>query len=511
MRLTIIDIDKFIKVNEVQKVTNPVLFNSSFSPTEDGIFSRSIFGSPGSYDRKTLFGYIDLKEHYFHPVVYKNLIRINRLFGDCMNGIEYCSISPKGELVRDENGDTGIKFLYENWDKIKFKKTSSNKRDERLNLISSLSKEEIFITKWLVIPAFYRDFNLDYAATGKIKHDEINDYYCKLLRLVSVSETSDDMFVGGVTRSNVQQTIVAIYDFFTSKIARKDGFIHQAVLGKSTDYSARLVISTAKYNNNTYKNTLVDYYYSGIPMAYCAKIFEPFTVKWIQDFFLRQLFPTGKLLDYDLNAEYTITNLDEVTDSEYIIKQIDLFRNSPTERFNYVTVQTEESGEKKIKLPFKKNDEEEKLKPLTWTDLLYIAVTDVVKDKHCIVTRYPYLKVYNSTFCRVHPLGTHKSCKMVVMGNYTYDFYPDYDPNCDKDLIANQFIDVLQPANIMLGTMDADFDGDQVTCRGLFSKEANKEAERIMHSKSAILGTTGDNQRGTKGIGLECITFLTRD
>jgi len=71
MKLDILDMNEFIKLTKAQEVTNPVYFNMGNIPTDDGLFSNFIFGYPGSKDRKKLFGYINLRRKFLHPVMYK--------------------------------------------------------------------------------------------------------------------------------------------------------------------------------------------------------------------------------------------------------------------------------------------------------------------------------------------------------------------------------------------------------------------------------------------------------
>ena len=70
MKVNIIDMNRFIAANECQEVTNPVYFDKGRQPTNDGLFSLTIFGRPGSQERKSVFAYIDLKINFLHPLVY---------------------------------------------------------------------------------------------------------------------------------------------------------------------------------------------------------------------------------------------------------------------------------------------------------------------------------------------------------------------------------------------------------------------------------------------------------
>ena len=156
MKIDLMNIDKFIEVNNVQEVTNPIYFNKGSDPTDDGLFSYSIFGRTGSPERKSTYGYISLRDYFLHPLVYKNLIFLNRKFEECINGFSYFTISADGDLIpsNEDEGKTGIKFLYKNWDKLSFKSSDSNKRDERIDFFKSIKKSEAFINKYLVCPAY---------------------------------------------------------------------------------------------------------------------------------------------------------------------------------------------------------------------------------------------------------------------------------------------------------------------------------------------------------------------
>ena len=70
VQLDIFNIDDFVKANKCPQVTNPIFFNFDGTPTADGLFSYVLFGFSDD-ERKNIFGYIDLKSHYLHPLVYE--------------------------------------------------------------------------------------------------------------------------------------------------------------------------------------------------------------------------------------------------------------------------------------------------------------------------------------------------------------------------------------------------------------------------------------------------------
>ena len=121
MKIDLFDVKEFIELNHLKEVTSPVLFQRGDVPHPDGLISNEIFGVT-TKSRKETFAYIDLGNHFFHPHIYKVLRRIFRNIDKIVSGEEYYSIDQDGHLKLDENGSTGIEFLYENWENIKWDK-----------------------------------------------------------------------------------------------------------------------------------------------------------------------------------------------------------------------------------------------------------------------------------------------------------------------------------------------------------------------------------------------------
>ena len=154
MKINLVDLNKFIEVNTCPEVSNPVFLDNTGVPTTDGMFSYEMFGIGGSYDRKTIFGFIDLKQHFLHPVVYKIMVSSDKRIASVVDGSKTFVINGRGELVEDENGENGVEWLYKNYDKIKWKKNDSRLRNERIEVLKTLKKNEAFVDKWLVIPPY---------------------------------------------------------------------------------------------------------------------------------------------------------------------------------------------------------------------------------------------------------------------------------------------------------------------------------------------------------------------
>ena len=128
MKLDIFNVDELVEVNKIKEVTSPIYFSFKGVPNDEGLFSYTIFGRPGSLNREITLGYIDLGGNYLHPLVYLNLKRLNSKIEKLIAGTTYF-ILKNNQLteVEEEIEDsfTGLKGLYDNWENILFKKTSS--------------------------------------------------------------------------------------------------------------------------------------------------------------------------------------------------------------------------------------------------------------------------------------------------------------------------------------------------------------------------------------------------
>ena len=117
MRIDLFDMDEFIELNNLKPITSHVLFERGGIPNPNGLISNEIFGVSVK-SRKETFAYIDLHDHFFHPHIYKIIRRVFRNIDKIINGESYYSVGKDGSLVKDPNGETGIEFLYDNWENM---------------------------------------------------------------------------------------------------------------------------------------------------------------------------------------------------------------------------------------------------------------------------------------------------------------------------------------------------------------------------------------------------------
>ncbi|MEI2420707.1 hypothetical protein V6O07_10575, partial [Arthrospira platensis SPKY2] len=303
-------------------------------------------------------------------------------------------------------------------------------------------------------------------------------------------------------------------------IKGKDGLFRKFVLGVSVDYGARLVLSNNRFVQDKYSEMLVDFEHTGVPLATCCTIFFPYVLKWVKDLFYNEFYL--KKMKSFVNAKGEIETVEvkspeNIISDEYITKAIDSFIHSYADRFKTVEVETKDGRKMVIAITgyyqtAKGGNFESSTimkRPATWTDILYMACVDVTRDKHVMVTRYPIESPFNIFANKVTVLST-KDTSPAVINNKVYPNYPIIDPSLPPNVVSTKFVDTLNISNLYLAGLGGDYDGDQVTVRGIFTQEANKELEDYMTSKKNILSISGSNIRKTEKEALQAIYNFTK-
>jgi len=521
MLIDLYDTAEFIKVNDLKEVDDPVLFSKGAVPSPRGLISTDIFGVSVK-ERKETYAYIDLSDTFLHPFIYKLLKRMDRKFESIVHGNRRFIIKD-GVLVEDEeNGETGLKFLYKNWDKINFEKNNSLMRNERIDVLKAYKKNILFTKYWIVIPPFYRDVNFQSMEKGILSHRILNDKYSKLIRLTSIIRNSNNFdFVLDGTRAKIQDQLVDIYDFLKSKLEKKQGMIRKNLLGKSIDYGARSVISAPTFNANKPSEMTIDFYHTGVPLAQCCSLFTPFIIAWVKNYFTQEFVKSGnKYPVKNSKGEIELVELDNPElyfNNDFIKKQVDNFVFAHADRFNPIELPVKNSKNKVyfsfVAREYDKNKPESESNIIeryaTWADIFYQAAVDITRDKHVYVTRYPMTDYFGTFPNKITVLSTHKTIP-VYINNRVYLNYPYIDLKASKNEVAVSFIDTVSMSNLYLAGLGGDYDGDQISIKGLFSQEANAEAEKQMKSKSHILNIYGSNMRKIANEGIQTLYMMTK-
>jgi hypothetical protein len=472
MKIDLFNIDEFIELNHLKEITSPILFQRGDVPHPDGLVSNEIFGVTTKSRRET-FAYIDLHGYFFHPHIYKAIRRMFRNIDKIVNGESYYSIDEAGLLTpNDESGETGIDFLYNNWEKIKWAPANSHgMRNERVSLLQNYKKNEIFMRYQIVIPAFYRDIKTGSGSSGG-ETEDINNMYARLIRLASLIKNRDMFdFQFHSTNYNIQSIIIEIYDYFKHKLEKKNGLLRKYLMGKNVDYSTRTVITAPTFHADRPEDLFTDFLHSSIPMAQVCSLAYPFVVHWIKNFFEREIIDTQNAKILYNPASDKIEKVVKIKDPEsyfsdkFIKKMIDTFIKDPESRFTKIEVPIEGSSHK-LYLTFsgKRMDSSTTSelsgiinRPMTWTDLLYMACEAMTKDKHALITRYPLNDEFGVFASRIRVTSTAKTVPMMVNG-YLYKWYPYVDLNLPMNEVPGQFIDACQFSNSYLPGIEGDYE-----------------------------------------------------
>lgn len=525
MKIDILDINKLIAVNNLQEVTSSHIFSSKMTFDSNGLLSNDIFGiSKG--DRRSTFAYIDLRRKFIHPHIYQKVIKaLFRGIVFLVSGQRRYSIKD-GILVEDEEGWTGLEALYKHWNEIDWSKKETANTTAK-ELLMTLTRDQIFIDKELVIPPAYRDVMLSGTVDNSDHVNELNSLYRKLISAVSaISQGGLFARTQFNTQLKIQETLVEIYDYFKGLISKKKGLIRKNLMGKSVDYGVRSVISSANYNHEHFEDNIVDLEHAAVPIYQCCSLFYPFIQSWLKNFFTREIINDPNIisfLDEKTGKEFTATIKDpEIQFSDkFIKKMINDYCLNPDNRHKLITITVEvPTRDKKVKelkagLMLKgkiiedNNTQKTLNRPITITDVLYLATVDVCEKRHVMVSRYPVGTDKGIFFSKINVQSTKNHIHVVFNGK-DYPRYPDINLSIEHDKVGVQFIDTLVFSNSHCEGMGADYDGDQLSVRGIWTDEANEEAETIMNSKTAALNITGTDSKVVAKEVFESIYELTK-
>ena len=551
LKLEPLDANKFIKVNKLKLITNPVYFDRTGIPTPDGLLSNEIFGVT-SNDRTEIFAYIELAgESFLHPLAYKTWCRLDSNVKMCVFELDTFRLDKEtGKLVPDPNGGTGLKFLKKIIKDVDFKRTQSLKREVKINFLETY-KDKLFMDNLIVMPAGYRDVNSEQKHVGV---GQINKLYDNVLRDVNALKESEDygLSMNGALRGRIQEGLVAIYDWIcfgkfgniesaATGLSRKLGLIRRAGMRRTFDWGARLVICSQNLRVESLDDLEIDTDSIGLPLAALCANFYPYMIYHIRNWFENNLSMNKYMQVMYMNPKDKRPNFSadlvqwrEEFSDERIKKELDRFMHGSSNRFVPIEVPLPDSVKDKLKpnekyyLVFKGRYIDSKQavddykagkqvdieayplieRPMTWADLIYRAAKEIVKDKMTLITRYPMDSYWNQFPARIVVLSTIETEPMIINGKL-YKTYPKIRKSDILKNSSNKWIDVATPNNARLGTFGADFDGDTISSKTPFSIEANKELYDITNSKMNYIGLTGINEITTSKEGLQALYNLT--
>lgn len=528
-------IDANIAMNGIKEVTNPINFDRGGIPTVDGLFSEYIFGITTD-ERRLTWAYIDLGCEVIHPYIFYVLTSIQQNIKEVFEGKGSWKVTEAGALVAVKENDpdydednTGVDWFAKHYKDMKFKKNDSRERNEKIDLLATLKPEDIIISKWLVIPVFYRDLE---TKDGPLKIPPINKEYMSLIRYAqSVKYESMEMdMMTNLTKYNIQITLCNIQTYFQEIVQKSDGFFKQYVLGKNPDYGVRSVISCPVLTEYDKPDDMpIDINTTGFPLSEVLSMLFPFVQRWIYNWFLNSTETVGTLHLGEADKSYRLIDAGSKFTPDYIAKKISSWIDNYESRFEVITLEVayDKNGkevveEKPIKFsgipysddPNNPNTSQICDRYMTWTDIFYIAAVECAEDKYAWVTRYP-MTTYLRTFpTKIFVLSTVKTspCRMNINGEVKiYKYYPIIDLRKSTLEVSTAFNETVNMANSILDSIGGDYDGDTISTKAVYSIEANQEVNRILYEPSHFLRNSGNLVAAMTNEGTLTLYNMTRD
>ena len=465
------DIDLDIKVNNLQEVTSAQIYRTTNQYNPQGLFSEEIFGQTEE-EQKYRCGYIKLPMFVFNPHVAKTIIQRS---GGIIRKLAYAEIKcdlVDGELIQKEDGKyCGLKDLYSIWDQIDVAKTLHTKKDENIKILTKTPKRLLFTDKVLVLPVSMRPTGI---RNGRQIKSELNSIYMKLIGFKSVTtHVTSNVYK---TYNQIQDTVIEIYTYIHKMCGTKNGYLQKNLLAKNTVATVRNVISAPSYKSNKPE---IGIFRTGYPLMSLVSMFRPFV-----KFNMKQFLSYDNLITFHSNPdEIKRSNIDNIYDDKMMDDLLKIFMLNPGSRFRIMYADPENKTPIIFNAVNMKTNESIS-RPLTLTDVIYLCCYNATTkaDRHVYTVRYPIGDLYGAFFTKVHVLSTNVTIPVQFNGE-TFEHYPNIDVNMNHAMVSTQFVDVIQMSNSRLVNLNGDYDGDTVKSTGIWSDEANAQAEEMMLSK----------------------------
>lgn len=272
-KLELFDFDKYIKQQDLKEVKNSNLLSlndKGFDP--EGLWSETIFGRIGSKERKTRFGYVKLNNVMIRPVVYRLMKTYSDDIRKILTKTNKYRLGPKGELIEDEeNGQTGLLFILNNYKKIDFEKCAKKEKTAVGKYIND-NKDLIFINNyWIIPPGGIRDMSL--ARNVKLQKAEINEIYEKIIELndqLNLYSFDDDM--KSIIIQELFNCLLQAHVWNQDKMTGKTGLLRGTMLKKSMDYTARVIATP---------DPKIPFGSIGVPWHDLLVLYEPFIFHYV--------------------------------------------------------------------------------------------------------------------------------------------------------------------------------------------------------------------------------------
>ena len=460
--------------------TRDVFLQNSTEFHNEGLFSTTIFGDVGSPERMSNFGYIDLGIDILHPRIYKELTSLNSLYKGMLEGTAYGIYDKKLKdfVLSDRvDGKTGFYAFMEHYEDIKYKLTDSIQREFKIKFITNYKASDVIMNKYLVMPAGLRDYKI--LESGKAMENEINNLYRKMLTIASSAKVfkndvknKDNEYISAV-RKRLQKIAIDIYDYIENLLDGKSKFIQGKWTKRAIMYSTRNVITAAPVEiKNLEDSERPTGLSSQIGLYQTIKGILPIAIFQTRTRFLQDIFDinsTRAMLIDKKTLRRVPVDITEKTRSRWVtddgleetINKLmqDEIKNAPIEVDGNYLLLVYENGDKieilkSLDTPglnLKPGD----VRPITYGELFYLSIFDIIHTYPVYVTRYPIVN-YGGIVPSIPYLKSTLRFKkaLVKLPNST-----EYRKAIEYPIIGEKWFSSLSVPEIFLEALGADFDG----------------------------------------------------
>lgn len=378
---------------------------------EDGLFSTVTFGRTGTVERDTTFSYIPIHTTVFHPLYYRELMKLRILYGDILTGKKYAIFNEEEqdfELSDPIHGSTGYYFFVSNFPKLVFKRNKSRRRDDRIDFLTKY-REVCMYSQIMVLPAGLRDIVED--GNGRSTEGEVNEFYRRILRSSNslATQIKAESSITDTSRSNIQNGFNQVYDYIASLVKGKKGYISGKWAKRSVATATRSVItslSTSTQELGSHDN--IGFNNSAIGLYQACKSYMPLVVHEVLSF-TNPLLGDGRAQLVDKNTLQSVVahlpdaEIDRWTTPSGIEKTVNNFSNlnfrtQPVivgNDYYLALIWTGEIGGQKVyKIIQDVRDipegfSRENVRPITYTELFYLVRLNEWNKDIYYITRYP--------------------------------------------------------------------------------------------------------------------------
>ncbi len=506
--------------------------SNNFHP--DGFFSPLIFGRSGDPTRSERYSYIDIKIPVFHPMVFRCLVALKRLYGGILAGTDYATWNNELKDFERSNavdGETGFHFFVSKWREIKFEATKSATREHNILLVKKAQAEGSLVDKVVVMPAGLRDVEI--GADGRVGEDEINGFYKRLLSLantISDAAVKTSNEIVNTARFNLQRTFNELFEHIERLIEGKHKLFMGKWVSRRIQNGTRNVITAM--NTSTmmlggegqvgFNNTIVGLYQ-------LLKAINPVARYYIRHGALSKVFVARDQPVHLVNkktlakeeVQLTHQHFDRWTTDEGLNKILTSFgeedlRHKPLEIEGRYLALIYKGKDGSFKIIHDINEVPEgrdraDVHPITFCELLYLSTYRVLNEHPVYFTRYPIIGVGS-----IYP--SMAFAKTTIRSEIRQELGDDWQP-LGKDHVAYEFpimggafVNSLAPHSARLAGLNADFDGDTGSCNAVYSDEAKAEVKDYLQTRRAYVGTDGEFVASTDTSTVGLVLFnLTGD